>query len=110
MSNTILISDAGQQIIEDGTHLISEFNLFGAEATGQSAFYIEGTFGPATVSLGWVGRNDVFYIHELPSGNPAAFTDFAAVQLGSGTDNRLAIKVEGMDATTDIEITATPIT
>lgn len=108
MSNNILIKQGDGQIIVDGEHLISEFNLFGAEATGQSAVYIDGTFGPATVSLGWISRG-VFYLHDLPDGSPAAFTDFTAQQMGSGTDNRLAIKVVGMTGTTDILITATPI-
>ena len=107
MSNNILINGSGLQIIVDGEYLIEPFGLFGAEATGQSAVYMDGDFGGATVTLGWISRG-VFYAHDI-SGSVAAFTDFTSKQMGSGTDNRLALKVENMTGTTDILITATPI-
>lgn len=109
MSNNILINASGNNIITDGEYLIESFGLFGADATGQGTIYIDGVFGAATVTLGWVSRG-IFYTHKLSDGvTVAAFTAFTAKQMRTGTDNRLAIKVLGMDGATDILVTATPI-
>ena len=106
---TTSVGESGDGIIEDGDYLILNGQ---AEKTGKINVRCSGEFGGAEVRVGYFEKGD-FAIQDLPSGDPAAFTESFALRFDCGTFNNIgsgpAIQVASVSGTTDAVLTISSI-
>ena len=103
------IGENSDGITEDGEYLILNGQ---AEKTGKINVRCSGEFGGSTVSVGYFEKG-VFSTQNLPSENPAAFTESFALRFDCGTFNNIgsgpAIQVASVSGTTDAVLTVSSI-
>ena len=108
--NTVVtaIKIASDGLIEDGEYIILNSQVI---KTGKINVRCAGTFGAATISVGYKDKGG-FAVEEF-NGSPADFTATFSLQFACGEHTNVsagpAIKVAGMDGTTDLSLTISSI-
>lgn len=96
-------------LVANGAYLILNSQV---PKTGKINVRCAGTFGPATISVGWLDGG-VFTTELQANGSPADFTANFALQFNCGEHVNVsdgpAIQVAAMDATTDLKLTISSI-